>query len=288
MIDHNFHHFLSIYIWNTKCYFYSVTSLNEKCRCCLWLLVWKLFSTIFPHTTFQILSNLSCFRWSRWSEGCHQLHKQFFNHFRSADFSCHLFPICICCISRHRSPICPPQWLSCPVHPSFICQDNSLPCLKKMYLSYLISILNISKIHQKKKKQPSFTHTNDDHKHPPSAVQAALSFCWQNTCVAALKRDSWECVAVNKSMGSAKQKLIWKSFFEKMSGPKGSALVSNSYQYTGGMNIWIFSCSLLMFSCLSLFSTISCQRGRVQTGGNIDFLFHFFWLLNVIVVNETM
>lgn len=87
-------------------------------------------------------------------------------------------------------------------------------------------------------------------------------------------------------MGSAKKKMIWNSFFEKMSGQKGSALVSSSYRYTGGMNIWSFehfdkittlSCSLLMFSCLfTVFYNFLSERGqRVQTGGDIDFSFHF-------------
>lgn len=66
----------------------------------------------------------------------------------------------------------------------------------------------------------------------------------------------------------------------------GSALVTPTD--TGGMNIWIFehfeddkittlSCSLLTFSCLfTVFYNFLSERGqRVQTGGNIDFSFHF-------------
>lgn len=109
-------------------------------------------------------------------------------------------------------------------------------------------------------KGPPHWLTQMKHKHPP-AVQAALSLCWQNTRMAALKSDSWECVTVNKSMGCAKPNMIWKSFLEKMSGPTSWALVSSSSRCTAGMSVWIcqhcedgkittLSCSLLMFSCL--------------------------------------
>lgn len=142
-----------------KCYFSSGTSLNVKCKpkkeihWCLWLLVWKLFSTI-PHTDFipdyfgvkfcttcSWVGEAAVKHKSIWFSGsmCYFREERvatdytgaFFNHFRSTDCSCHLSPICICCISRHRSPICHPQSRSCPVHPSFICQDSFLPCLKK-------------------------------------------------------------------------------------------------------------------------------------------------------------